>query len=318
MKKFLRCALLRRISLGTVIILFSTFILLDTFVIPHSYVVLDDNHDVTEEDKTSVVVHPEIPVIPEVVRIPIEIMDSYSDNDITVVLKKYREFDTDIYLADIRISSPEYLKCAFAHDTYGRNITEKTSAIAERVGAIVAVNGDFYGSRMQGYVVRNGEIFRSVPDKKMECLLVQSDGSFKIVEQGAANPLKKLCENGILHAFTFGPGLVLNSEISVGKNEDVEQHMNSNPRTAMAYCGNGRYLLMVSDGRTEQSDGLSLYELGGFLRDLGAESAYNLDGGGSSTMYFKGELISGKVVNYPTTHGQYSERSVSDIVYIGY
>ena len=72
---------------------------------------------------------------------------------------------------------------------------------------------------------------------------------------------------------------------------------------------------MVSDGRTSESEGLTLYELASFMEDkLGVETAYNLDGGGSSTMYFNGEVI-----NNPTTNGnRISERSVSDIVYIGY
>ena len=69
---------------------------------------------------------------------------------------------------------------------------------------------------------------------------------------------------------------------------------------------------MFSDGRTNESDGLSLYQLGEFMQSLGVSLAYNLDGGGSSTMYFKGEVI-----NKPTTNGRISERSISDIVYIG-
>lgn len=76
----------------------------------------------------------------------------------------------------------------------------------------------------------------------------------------------------------------------------------------------GHYLFVVSDGRTSESEGLSLYEMAEFMQSLGAATAYNLDGGGSSTMYFNGE-----VVNNPTTSGRnIKERSVSDIVYIGY
>ena len=71
---------------------------------------------------------------------------------------------------------------------------------------------------------------------------------------------------------------------------------------------------MVSDGRTDKSQGLSLYELSRFMQMLGVTTAYNLDGGGSSTMYFNGNII-----NNPTTNGKrIEERSVSDIVYIGY
>ena len=90
--------------------------------------------------------------------------------------------------------------------------------------------------------------------------------------------------------------------------------MASNPRTAIGIYEDGHYVFVVSDGRTDESEGLSLYELAEFLQELGVETAYNLDGGGSSTMVYQGE-----VVNNPTTSGNsVKERSVSDIVYIGY
>jgi exopolysaccharide biosynthesis protein len=100
--------------------------------------------------------------------------------------------------------------------------------------------------------------------------------------------------------------------------EDLsEGAMASNPRTAIGIKADGTYLFVVSDGRTDESEGLSLLELAEFMKSLGAETAYNLDGGGSSTMAFNGS-----VVNTPTGggvgSGSGSERKVSDIVYIGY
>lgn len=89
--------------------------------------------------------------------------------------------------------------------------------------------------------------------------------------------------------------------------------MSSNPRTAIGIIDDLHYVFVVSDGRTSESDGLSLYELASFMKELGVKYAYNLDGGGSSTLYFNGEVI-----NNPTTTGRSGERSVSDIVYIGY
>ena len=48
------------------------------------------------------------------------------------------------------------------------------------------------------------------------------------------------------------------------------------------------------------------------MQDAGCTVAYNLDGGGSSTMVFNGTVI-----NKPTTNGnRISERAVSDIIYI--
>ena len=72
------------------------------------------------------------------------------------------------------------------------------------------------------------------------------------------------------------------------------------------------FLFVVSDGRTNENVGLSLLELAGLMKDLGCETAYNLDGGGSSTIWFNG-----KVLNKPTTFGDtIAERKISDIVYI--
>ena len=68
---------------------------------------------------------------------------------------------------------------------------------------------------------------------------------------------------------------------------------------------------MVSDGRSDESEGLSLYELAQFLQRLGVQTAYNLDGGGSSTMVFLGQ-----VVNRPVGGRGSGQRAVTDIVYV--
>ena len=92
--------------------------------------------------------------------------------------------------------------------------------------------------------------------------------------------------------------------------------MASNPRTAIGQIDELHYVFVVSEGRTSDNAGLSLYQLAQFMKSLGCTTAYNLDGGGSSTMYFDGEVI-----NDPTGGGRGSsggERKVSDIVYLGY
>ena len=71
-----------------------------------------------------------------------------------VDLQEYREEGTNIYVADIVLSSSEYLKTAFAQNSYGKNVTEKTSEIATEANAILAINGDYYGVQEKGYVLR--------------------------------------------------------------------------------------------------------------------------------------------------------------------
>lgn len=62
------------------------------------------------------------------------------------------------------------------------------------------------------------------------------------------------------------------------------------PRTAVALLPGGRLLLLVVDGRSAHSPGLSLDGLADLLVELGALEAMNLDGGGSSAMVVNGVL----------------------------
>ena len=237
----------------------------------------------------------------------------YKDDNISVTIKNYTENNTKIYVADVKVSSAQYLKTAFANDSYGKNITDSTSSIAESKNAIFAINGDYYGARESGYVIRNGVIYRDKGNKDTDVLCIYSDGHFEITNSGEKSAEELLAEN-VWQAFSFGPALVENGEIAVEKNEEVGRAMASNPRTAIGLIDNNHYIFVVSDGRTDESQGLTLQELAQFMQKLGVKTAYNLDGGGSSTMYYNKE-----VVNNPTTSGRsISERKVSDIVYIGY
>lgn len=235
----------------------------------------------------------------------------YNDGRVSVAITEERVGNTTVYVADVQLSSADQLKTAFAENTYGRNVTDKTSAIAESVGAVLAINGDFYGSQQAGYVIRNGVLYRSSAKSGAEDLMIRADGSFAIIQETEITA-QELLEGGAQNVFSFGPALIENGEISVSEDDEVGRAKTSNPRTAIAALGELHYLFVVSDGRTAESEGLTLYELAVFLQGKAAQTAYNLDGGGSSTMVFNG-----RVVNNPTTSGRGTkERSVSDIVYI--
>ena len=210
------------------------------------------------------------------------------------------------------LASPALLKTALAQDAYGRNVTETTSAMAERKSAILAVNGDYYGSRERGYVVRGGVIYRE-STMGNEALAIMRDGSFRVVEESSI-AVADLAADGAVEVLSFGPALVVDGCIAVDEGDEVGKAMANNPRTAIGMMEPGHYVFVVSDGRTKASEGLTLLELAEFMQGLGVKVGYNLDGGGSSTMVFMGEVI-----NQPTTNGRtIKERSVSDIVYIGY
>ena len=242
---------------------------------------------------------------------PVITENSYICKEFSIVLEEVRRNNTDIYVADIVLSDASYLRAGLAGGVFGRNISGKTSKIAEENGAILAVNGDYYGFRDQGFVMRNGYLYRGAArtGKMRDALVVYGDGTLAVADESETTA-EELMMEGAVHIFSFGPGLISDGEITVDKNTEVEYSLQSNPRTAIGQIGPLHYVLIVSDGRTGQSAGLTLYELAQFMEELGCETAYNLDGGGSSTMWFMG-----KVINVPSDWG--AERSVSDIVYIG-
>ena len=240
---------------------------------------------------------------------------SYKDSNVDINITTVRKNNTTVYVADVKLSDSSYLKTALAYDSFGTNVTEATSSMAGNNNAILAVNGDYYGADRSGYVIKNGVIYRNTvrSDSEYPDLAVYKDGSFKIIYETEVTA-EELLADGVVNLFAFGPSLVENGEISVDKNTEVRQAMTKNPRTAIGIVDKNHYILVVSDGRTNESEGLSLYELAEVLKEYGATTAYNLDGGGSSTMYFNGNIV-----NNPTTNGhRISEREVSDIVYIGY
>lgn len=243
---------------------------------------------------------------------PVITATSYQDTHISITIHTIHEYDTDIYIADVVVSDVAYLKTALANNTYGKNIKQTTSAMAAAHSAILAINGDYYGFRNAGFVIRNGVLYRTTARSgDSQALVVNADGSFDIIEESSSDA-QALYDAGALQVFTFGPGLIVNGEISVSSNSEVSQSMNSNPRTAIGMIAPLHYVFVVSDGRTAQSQGLSLLQLAEVMRAYGCTEAYNLDGGGSATMVFNGV-----VVNNPTDGRSFGERKVSDIIYIG-
>jgi exopolysaccharide biosynthesis protein len=275
-----------------------TFVLLDAFVLQKSLVVVASD---TETAAQEVSATPTDPVITE---------NSYTDENIQISIETVQKYNSTIYVADIQVSDPAYLKTAFANNTYGRNIKATTSEIATAQNAIFAINGDYYGFRDTGYVIRNGVAYRDTAGDD-QSLVIDKDGNFSIISESQAS-LASVSSNA-WQVLSFGPGLVENGQIAVDSSSEVGQAMESNPRTAIGQISELHYVAVVSDGRTTESAGLSLLELAQVLQEKGCTIAYNLDGGGSSTM-----VLNGAIINNPTDGKSAGEREVSDIVYFGY
>lgn len=242
---------------------------------------------------------------------------SYTNGDTAVTITTVTEGSGDetvtYYVADVVLGDATDLRSAFAKDQFGENITELTSAIAADNGAVFAVNGDYYGFRDTGIVIRNGVVYRDEPARAG--LVFFTDGTVEVYDETATSA-DELIAAGAWNTLSFGPAIVEDAAVVAGI-EDVEIDTNfgnhsiqgDQPRTAVGVIDDNHLVFVVVDGRqTGYSAGVTLTELADILVDLGATTAYNLDGGGSSTMYFDGE-----VVNSPSNGG---ERATSDILYV--
>lgn len=317
---------------GTFLTGYAVFTLLDAFVLPRDIVYLEDIPDRPSVNETipgqeasrQDMAEPEEPVKseepakaeektkPEEFSELVVTDTSYESAGISIVITTQRQYDTEIYIADVTIKDISYLRAGLAGGAFGRNIKETTSKMAEDNDAILAINGDYYGFRDSGFVMRNGYLYRDTARTAAndDALAVYEDGHMEIVSENDTD-VRALAQDAI-QIFSFGPGLIQEGDILVNEYSEVEQSMRSNPRTAIGEISPLHYLFVVSDGRTEASQGLSLWELAQVMKELGCDIAYNLDGGGSSTMWFMG-----RIVNQPTGGRRSGERSVSDIVYIG-
>ena len=243
--------------------------------------------------------------------------DSWSADGTSVSIREVTAGSGDAtvtyFVAELVLSDATVLRSAFAQDAFGTNIVDETSDIAEQNGAVFAVNGDYYGFRETGMVIRNGVVYRDSGAR--EGLAFYRDGHVELYDE-TATTAQQLVDAGVWNTLSFGPALVADGEVLAGI-DDVEVDTNfgnhsiqgDQPRTAIGVVADNHLLVVVVDGRSAgYSAGASMTELATLMKGLGAVTAYNLDGGGSSTLYFDGE-----VVNRPSNGG---ERGTSDILYV--
>lgn len=243
--------------------------------------------------------------------------NSYQSEDINIQIFDKKVGDTVYYIADVHIRYVNNLRSAFGSvdeagkDQYmlGKSSLAPASDIVSRVGAVLAINGDYYGARENGYVFRNFTLYRDMPRADVGALY--ADGVFRNFEKNAFDVQTEI-KNGLYQTMGFEPTLVTGGKALSGYTGGIAP---SNPRSGFGYYEPGHYCFVVADGRQEgYSVGPTVDEFAVFFESLGVQEAYNLDGGKSSQMYFMGNLV-----NKPTGYnGKASSlRPLTDMFYIG-
>lgn len=241
--------------------------------------------------------------------------NEYKSESIHITITTGREYDSNYYIADIYVRSVQNMKRLINLSSKNKKVAANGQKLVDSVGAVLAVNGDYVGNDVsKGYIYANGECLRETKHTATDMCFVMNDGT---IEEYFKNTVKykEVKERGIWHSFLFGPSLLKDGKAitvptAFTKSGTGTRVGPKNPRTVLGYYEPGHYAIIVVDGRRSkktESEGMKLTELSAFCEKLGLTSAYNLDGGASSMMWFNGHLV-----NKPADGG----RTLTEILYI--
>jgi len=230
----------------------------------------------------------------------------YADDSLSVSISTMREFDTDIMVAKITVKDASQLRTAMAAK-FGSTQDIPGAKLAKRVNAVFAINGDYFNFDSTGYVLRQGTLYRDNPREDSDVLLIDDQGDFHAVVNATSEKIAAV-QGTIVNALSFGPALVVD-----GQAQEINARLLIAPeketqRMVLAQTGPLSYLCVATEGpENPGSRGLTLKETAQLMVELGAVTAYNLDGGSSSTM-----VLNNAKINALSTH---KVRPICDIVY---
>ena len=248
----------------------------------------------------------------------------YADSTISVKTGGGNTGACDYWYAEIRLTDASQIRTmAASRDGSFKSFGQMDSLrLSELSNAVVAVNGDCWNSsekKNMGYIVRQGILYQnnlgvanSWDSILMDVLLINEDGDFVVLKKPTEGKIPALL-NGkrVLNAFSFGPVLVENGEAVKNYHEaDFWLDMAADKaRQRMCICQTGplKYLVLCCAGPYKDNAGMTLRELADLAVSLGAKTAYNLDGGYSTLLYFNGQRLN--------ECGSKEHRRLQDIIY---
>ncbi len=195
-----------------------------------------------------------------------------------------------------------------------------TSSIAEKRHAIAAINGSYFDMKKGNsvcYLRMGKEVIDTTSVEEFAIrvtgAIMSHKGGLKIVPwspEVEKNYRKKKC-----NVLASGPLMLCGGRYYDWKNCEKGFIDTRHPRSAVATTFDGKIMLVAIDGRFKgKAQGMSIPELAYLVKVLGGKDALNLDGGGSTTLWIKGNIV-----NHPTDNGKFDhkgERGMPNILYI--
>lgn len=233
---------------------------------------------------------------------------NYETSTLKVEVKPMETDYTKYWVCHVQTFSTAQLRSALSGGTYGNPRTTTSSEVASHKG-VIGVNGSGFsystGEPAPGKtMIKDGEIYNDVYSNG-NIMCVTSDGGMFTAVAGMTT--QEMLERSVRDTYCFGPTLV-----EGGKRYEISNQFNQTyryQRTAVGMVSPGDYYLVVVDGKgAGGSAGMTYEEIQDVFLDLECQYAYMMDGGGSSTLVFKG-----RVLNTLTDGGR--ERPCADILY---
>ena len=244
--------------------------------------------------------------------------------DPTIVADYYKLNGKDygvyhVHYVEVTIKHGSQLRtaCADPKTFISRNM-RPAKAIANRVNAVVAVDGDFcnsyYANEGSKFCLRQGTVYRDTVVDYLDMLLIDEDGDFHVYKGGpelADLPKEEINGKKINNAFQFGPAIVIDGEpvpdeyiLDPAHAPDTSKPDKKEPRICIAQIDTLHYLIFFN-----WWGGLTLSQVRDAVMGLApVKTAYMLDGGNSSQIIFQKSQanLMGKDLN---------DRKIFDIIY---
>ena len=230
----------------------------------------------------------------------------YQDASLQVAIEEMRRYDTTILVARVTIADPSQLRTGMAAK-FGTSRDVPAAKLAKRYNAVLAINGDYFNFDSKGYVLRHGKLYRDNPREGGDVLLIDDSGDLHIIRNATSESIAAFTGT-VVNSFSFGPALVLDGQaLPIAENQMVASEKPTQ-RMVIGQTGPLSYVCVATEGpENPGSVGLTLAQAAELMAELGCQTAYNLDGGSSSTMVLDNEKI-----NALSSH---KVRSICDILY---
>jgi exopolysaccharide biosynthesis protein len=163
-------------------------------------------------------------------------------------------------------------------------IKEDNALVGINAGGFEDENGKGNGGKPLGVVVHEGKVLYGKEGTEYSVIGFNKDGVLVLGKY----TLEDIRRNNIKEAVSFSPFLIVNGEATI---KSGNGGWGIAPRTAIGQRKDGSVVMLVIDGRQVKSVGATLRDVQDILLQYDVYNAANLDGGASTTMYYKDKII---------------------------